>query len=83
MFLLYTKTAGDFVRFLDFSPRARVSLTRDSLTRDSFTCVSLAHDSLARVFFFVRRLVARASTLRENAEESVVGMKRDTDVEAG
>ncbi|XP_078381850.1 WD repeat and FYVE domain-containing protein 3-like isoform X3 [Oculina patagonica] len=29
------------------------------------------------------KLVARASTLRENAEESVVGMKRDTDVEAG
>ena len=29
------------------------------------------------------RLVSKASTLRENAEESVVGMKWDTDVEAG
>ena len=35
------------------------------------------------VTFILCRLVARASTLRENAEESVVGMKRDTDVEAG
>ena len=32
---------------------------------------------------FVVRLVSKASTLRENAEESVVGMKWDTDVEAG
>lgn len=29
------------------------------------------------------KLVSKASTLRENAEESVVGMKWDTDVEAG
>lgn len=29
------------------------------------------------------RLVNKAPTLRENAEESVVGMKWDTDVEAG
>ena len=37
------------------------------------------------VFFllFFNRLVNKAPTLRENAEESVVGMKWDTDVEAG
>ena len=35
------------------------------------------------VWCFVFRLVSKASTLRENAEESVVGMKWDTDVEAG
>ena len=37
------------------------------------------------VFFFTffNRLVNKAPTLRENAEESVVGMKWDTDVEAG
>lgn len=37
-------------------------------------------------FFFLlffNRLVNKAPTLRENAEESVVGMKWDTDVEAG
>ena len=39
------------------------------------------HDRLTD--YFLSRLVAKASTLRENAEESVVGMKRDTDVEAG
>ena len=33
--------------------------------------------------FFFPRLVNKAPTLRENAEESVVGMKWDTDVEAG
>lgn len=32
---------------------------------------------------FFNRLVNKAPTLRENAEESVVGMKWDTDVEAG
>ena len=32
---------------------------------------------------FFLRLVNKAPTLRENAEESVVGMKWDTDVEAG
>ena len=38
------------------------------------------------MFFFLlffNRLVNKAPTLRENAEESVVGMKWDTDVEAG
>ena len=38
------------------------------------------------MFFFLLffdRLVNKAPTLRENAEESVVGMKWDTDVEAG
>lgn len=34
-------------------------------------------------YFFFNRLVNKAPTLRENAEESVVGMKWDTDVEAG
>lgn len=34
-------------------------------------------------YFFSNRLVNKAPTLRENAEESVVGMKWDTDVEAG
>lgn len=39
---------------------------------------------MRRSFFkFFYRLVNKAPTLRENAEESVVGMKWDTDVEAG
>ena len=57
------------------------------LSKNCFLCAFSGHKKrvVCDVFFllFFNRLVNKAPTLRENAEESVVGMKWDTDVEAG
>ena len=58
------------------------------LSKNCFLCAFSGHKKrvVCDVFFFLlffNRLVNKAPTLRENAEESVVGMKWDTDVEAG
>ena len=55
------------------------------LSKNCFLCAFSGHKKrvVCDVFFLLNRLVNKAPTLRENAEESVVGMKWDTDVEAG
>ena len=53
------------------------------LSKNCFLCAFSGHKKRVVCDVFFNRLVNKAPTLRENAEESVVGMKWDTDVEAG